>query len=109
MTTTRATPSASGLAHALFCGGAAGFSGIAAVVATSSRAASGLPGVAAASRSASGALTVPGAASSTRGEEVQNQTAAITTAAPTLANIRPNALRIVTTSPKNHAAFSLGH
>ena len=35
-------------------------------------------------------------AASARGEEVQNQTPAITTAETTLASIRPNALRIVT-------------
>jgi hypothetical protein len=35
-----------------------------------------------------------GAATSARGEEVQNQTVAITTAKATLPNIRPNALRM---------------
>jgi hypothetical protein len=54
---------------------------------------------AAASRSAGGALTVAATAESARGEDVQNHTAAITTAAPTLANIRPNALRMMTRSP----------
>ena len=38
------------------------------------------------------------AAASARGEEVQNQTPAIRTAATTLASIRPNALRIATLS-----------
>ena len=67
---------------------------IAAVVWTSSLAASFrlLPGNGSAARAA----MVLGAAGSARGEEVQNQTPAITTAATTLASIRPNALRIAT-------------
>ena len=56
----------------------------------------GLAEAVAASRSAGGALTVAATAKSPRGEEVHNHTAAITTAAPTLANIRPNALRMIT-------------
>jgi hypothetical protein len=52
----------------------------------------------AASRPAGGALTVAAIAESARGEDVQNHTAAITTAAPTLASIRPNALRMMTLS-----------
>ena len=65
------TPSASGLAQALFGGGgAAGFSGTDAgdldIVARRERLGRGSGG---ASRSASGALTVFGAASATRGEE----------------------------------------
>ena len=46
-----------------------------------------------------GALMVAGAATSRRGEDVQNHTAAMTAAATTLASIRPNApnaLRMVT-------------
>ena len=102
MTTTRETPSASGLAQVLFCGsGAAGFSGTAAVISTSSRAEAGLAaGAAAAKRSARGAATVFGAVSARRGEEGdrKNQTAEMTTAIMTLASIRPNALRMVTLS-----------
>jgi hypothetical protein len=64
--------------------------------------------VAAASRSASGAATVFGAATWTGREDVQNQTAAMTTAVTTLASIRPNALRMGTLS-KNCAAFSPTH
>jgi hypothetical protein len=41
---------------------------------------------------------VAGAATSTRGEDVQSHTAAITAAVATIANIRPNALRMVTLS-----------
>jgi hypothetical protein len=58
----------------------------------------GLAEAVAASRSAGGVLTLAATARSARGEEVQNHTAAITTAAPTLANIRPNALRMITLS-----------
>src|SRR5713226_8583309 len=97
ISTTRLTPSASGLAHAVFgCGGTGGFSGMAAVTSTSSRAAAGLAAAVAGSRSGGGALTVAGAATSSRGEDVQNHTAAMTQAVATLANIRPNALRMVT-------------
>src|SRR5438105_8147844 len=103
----RLTPSASAFAQAVFglagAAGAGGFSGIlverAAVISTSfSRAGAGLAAVVAGGRSASRAATVCGAATSARGEEVQNQTPAIATAAATLTSIRPNALRIDTLS-----------
>src|SRR5260370_39346942 len=66
------------------------------VTSTSPAAAVGLADAVSASRSACGAMTVAGAARATREEDVQNHTAAITTAVKTLANIRPNALRIAT-------------
>ena len=69
---------------------------MAAVASTSSGIGTGLAEAVAASRSAGGALTVAATAKSARGEAVQNHTATITTAAPTLANIRPNALRMIT-------------
>ena len=50
-----------------------------------------------------------GEAASARGEEVQNQTPAITTAATTLASIRPNALRIATLSNYARAHTRRGH
>jgi hypothetical protein len=101
ISTTRATPSALGLAQADFCatgagggaggaGGAAGLPDSAAVTSTSSLAASF---AGAGSGSAGRAAVVWGAACSAR-EEVKNHTPAITTAARTLASIRPNALRI---------------
>jgi hypothetical protein len=40
---------------------------------------------------------------------VKNHTAAMTLAVTTLANIKPNALRIVTNPQKGPAAFSLSH
>jgi hypothetical protein len=112
MSTTRLTPSASGLAQAGFCGGETGaLAAIAAVVSTSSGA--GLVealGVATASRSASGARMLSGAAAnSTRAEAIQNQMAMIATADTTLANIRPNALRMVYCSSKALNRFSLNH
>src|SRR5437879_2833821 len=67
-----------------------------AVTCTSSFAA--LAAAAGGNGSALRAAMVCGGAASARGEEVQNQTPAITTAATTLASIRPNALRIVTLS-----------
>src|SRR5207248_10204248 len=69
---------------------------IEAVTATSSLAAS--LAAAAGNGSAGLAATVCGGAASARGAEVQNHTPAMTTAATTLASIRPNALRIVTLS-----------
>src|SRR5712691_12612701 len=96
ISTTRLTPSASGLAHAVFgCGETGGLAGLVAVTSTCSKVGTGLAEAVAASRSAGGALTVAATAKSARGEDVQNHTAAITTAAPTLANIRPNALRMI--------------
>ncbi len=73
---------------------------MAAVTSTSSRAGTGLAAAVAGSRSARGALTVLGAAKSTRGEAVKNHTVVMTIAVTTLANIRPNALRIVTLPQK---------
>ena len=102
-TTTRLTPSASGLAHFLLHRrgrlGAEPAQQSAAVTSTSCAAQAAWrrrPG----SGSAFRALTVWGGAASARGEEVQNHTAAITTAETTVASIRPNALRIVTLSTK---------
>jgi hypothetical protein len=96
ISTTRLTPSASGFAHAVFgCVGMGGLAGTVPVTSTSSCIGIGLAEAVAASRSAGGALTVAATAKSARGEEAQNQTAAITTAAATLANIRPNALRMI--------------
>src|SRR5882724_11267950 len=66
-----------------------------AVTSRSSDLGAGLAEAVAASRSAGGALTLAATAISARGEEDQNHTAAITSAAPPLANIRPNALRMI--------------
>src|SRR5712672_774097 len=96
ISTTRLTPSASGSAHAVFGGGAGGLAGMVAVTSTCSGIGIGLAEAVAASRSAGGALRVAATPRSARGEDVQNHTATITTAAPTLANIRPNALRMIT-------------
>ncbi len=68
---------------------------MAAVISTSSRAGAGLAAAVAASRSGCQAGAVLGEASWGRGEKVQNQMAAMTTAETTLANIRTAALRIV--------------
>src|SRR5260370_29710771 len=93
ISTTRLTPIASGFAQAVFgCGGTGGLAGITAVTSTSSALGIGLAEAAAASRSAGWALTVAATAKSARGEDVQNHTAPITTPAPRLAIIRPNAL-----------------
>ena len=73
--------------------------GMAAVISTSARVGMGLAEAVARSRSDCRALTVAGAATSSRGEGVQNHTAAMTQAVATLATIRPNApnaLRMVT-------------
>jgi hypothetical protein len=67
-----------------------------AVISTFSGTGIGLAEAVAASLSAGGALTLAATAKSAGGEEAQNHTAAITTAAPPLANIRPNALRMIT-------------
>src|SRR5258708_20247896 len=93
MSTHRLRARALGLAQVLL---ACALSRMAAVTSTSPAAAAGLADAVSASRSACGAMTVAGAARSTREEGVQNHTAAITTAVKTLANIRPNALRIAT-------------
>src|SRR6476659_1394339 len=110
ITTVRATPSASGLAQAGFCctgtGGAAGLDSEA-VTCTSSFAA--CAAAAGGSGSALRAATVCGGAASARGEEVQNQTPAITTAATTLASIRPNALRIATLSKYARTTHATRH
>src|SRR3979490_506272 len=96
ISTTRLTPSASGLAQVfLGCGATGAFSGIAAVTSTSSRFGADLAVAVAGSVSAGRTATLWGAATSARGESVQNHTPAMTTAVTTLANIRPNALRIV--------------
>jgi hypothetical protein len=92
------------LAQVDFAGAGAGTGGAgfdsAAVTSTSSLAAAFAAG--AGNGSALRAATVWGAASA-RGEEVQNQTPAITTAATTLANIRPNGLRIALLSSYSRA------
>jgi hypothetical protein len=72
------------------------WSGMVPVVSTSSRGAADL--AAAGSGAAGAALAVRGAARLPRGGNVQNHTPAMTTAATTLANIKPNALRMVTLS-----------
>src|SRR6185312_4509113 len=103
ISTTRLTPSASGLAQAGCsatragggeAAGAGAFS--AAVTSTSSLAASFA--AAGGSGSACFAAMVWGTAASARGAAVQYQIPAITTAATTLASIRPNASRIATLS-----------
>src|SRR5260221_3589584 len=102
ISTTRLTPSASGFAHAVFgCTGTGGLAEVPAVTSTSSSVGIGLAAAVVASRSVCAALTVAATAKSARGEDVQNHTAAITIAAPTLANIRPNALRMTTLPGQN--------
>jgi hypothetical protein len=63
----------------------------------------------AASFGAGAAATVAGAVPSTRGEAMKYQPAAMTAAVTTLANIRPNALRMVYNSQNGVTAFSLSH
>src|SRR5208283_3749261 len=101
ISTTRLTPSASGLAQAVFAGDTAAalagiLAGMAAVTSTSSRV-TGLAAAVAAGRAA-GAAATAGTGTAARGAAVQNQTAVITTAVTKLPNIRPNALRMVTLS-----------
>jgi hypothetical protein len=62
----------------------------------------------AASFGAGAAATVAGAVLSPCGTR-KNHPAAITAAVTTLANIRPNALRMVYCSQKGRIAFSLSH
>ena len=99
ISTTRLTPSASGLAQPVFCELAAGAACIEPVISTGASGAAA--GVAAATwaGSAFAALAVLGEGTSGRGEKAQNHTPAITTAATTLASIRPNALRILLFPP----------
>src|SRR5215207_1117577 len=114
ITTMRLTPSASGLAQAADRAGWAAGTGAGAgagleseaVVSTSSFSASF---AGAGNGSALRAATVWGGAASARGEEVQNQTAVITTAVITLASIRPNALRIATLSTYSGYTHATAH
>src|SRR5262249_54090510 len=114
--TTRETPSASGLAQAGFCdatggvGSAASLEDSEAVVSTSSLAGSFW---AAAGDGGLAAIVLGGAASARRAE-VQKQPREITTAATILARIRPNGLRIATLSKHatefvGGATFAPGH
>src|SRR5437763_2614065 len=106
ISTTRPTPSASGLLQTGFCkagtGGDAIGAGLlsAAVIWTSSLSASLAASFAAAGGNGSAGLAavVFGGAASARGAEVQYQIPAIATAATRLASIRPNALRIAALS-----------
>jgi hypothetical protein len=68
------------------------------VTSTSSRGATDLAGAAAGSGAAGAAAMVWGAVKFPRGDDVQNHTPEMTTAAMTLANTKPNALRMVTLS-----------
>src|SRR5437763_15218284 len=106
ISTTRATPSASGLAHAGFaCGAGAADnrSAIEPVVSTSACGAVDLAGFAEASGApckglAGAAAIVGGVLVFARGELVQNHRPVITRVATTLASIRPNASRMANLS-----------